>query len=170
MNGFIYAIGFAGSLVKIGHSADPWRRLDKLRSDCPSPLELIGMIAATRRQEAEAHELLSPWRADREWFRFEGAVVSFVQMLPKPRRPTIRRSLDGVQPGSLKAWIRVNTTQAAFARRVGCSEAHLSDLLSGRKMPSLQLAARMSAATLNAVPIDAFANRVAGPEPAEAAQ
>ena len=56
----------------------------------------------------------------------------------------------------LKTWIDDNSSQVRFAREVKCSEAHLSDILSFRKEPSLRLAARMSAATGGMVPIEAF--------------
>lgn len=51
----------------------------------------------------------------------------------------------------LLTWIEANTTQAQFARAVECSDAHLSDILAGRKSPSLVLGVRMSKATGGAV-------------------
>lgn len=62
----------------------------------------------------------------------------------------------------LKAWIDLHTTQAKFARDVECSEPHLSDILGGKKRPSLGLAAKMSRATGGAVPLDAFVGADAG--------
>ncbi len=59
-------------------------------------------------------------------------------------------------PHELKSWIGANTTQARFAREVGCSEAYLCEILKGRKQPSMGLAAKMSAATSYAVPLSAF--------------
>lgn len=56
----------------------------------------------------------------------------------------------------LKVWIDANTSQAQFARDVKCSESYLSDILAGKREPSLAMAARMSAQTAGAVPIDAF--------------
>lgn len=71
--------------------------------------------------------------------------------------------MDSTHP--LRDWITANTTQAKFARLVECSEPHLSDVLSWKKDPSLDLADRMSAATGRTVPVAAFVRR-----PAEAAQ
>lgn len=59
-------------------------------------------------------------------------------------------------PHPLKDWIVANTTQAEFARVVGCSGAHLSDLLRRKKSASLRLAAKISRATGGAIPIDVF--------------
>lgn len=66
----------------------------------------------------------------------------------------------------LLTWITANTTQAQFARDLGFSESHLSDILNGKKRPSLALAARMSAATGAEVSIEAFVKI----QPAEAAE
>lgn len=57
----------------------------------------------------------------------------------------------------LKSWIAENSTRADFARDVGCSRAHLSDILNWKKDPSLELAAKMSRATGGAVPMEGFA-------------
>jgi hypothetical protein len=83
MKGFVYAIG-DNDRVKIGWSEDPIRRLNKIRSDCPDVAHLLGLIPATRQQEAEAHKLLARWCIQREWFRRDGAVAAFVNMLPRP--------------------------------------------------------------------------------------
>lgn len=60
----------------------------------------------------------------------------------------------------LKAWIDENTTQVRFAREVACSEAHLSDILNGKKGVSLDLAVRISRATGGLVTVDALAARM----------
>jgi plasmid maintenance system antidote protein VapI len=60
----------------------------------------------------------------------------------------------------LKTWIDRNTSQAQFARDVGCSESHISDVLKGKKRVSLDLAIKMSEATGRAVSVDAIASRM----------
>jgi DNA-binding XRE family transcriptional regulator len=84
MSGFVYAIGDETGRVKIGWSADPLRRLNKISSDCSSTVTLFGLVPATKGQEAEIQSLLKPWKANREWFRFEGPVKAFVDMLSRP--------------------------------------------------------------------------------------
>ena len=59
-------------------------------------------------------------------------------------------------PHPLKVWIDANTTQAEFARQVGCSAPYLSDLLKGKRGVSLELAIVMSQQTGGAVPVEAF--------------
>jgi transcriptional regulator with XRE-family HTH domain len=59
-------------------------------------------------------------------------------------------------PHALKIWIEANTTQAKFAREHSISEGYLSDILAGRKTPTLTVAARLSRATGGIVPLDAF--------------
>lgn len=56
----------------------------------------------------------------------------------------------------LLTWIEENTTQAQFARDVEISEAHLCDILAGRKSPSLDLAVKMSKATGSVVSVEAI--------------
>lgn len=43
-------------------------------------------------------------------------------------------------------------TQTVWARRLGISAAHLSDLVTGKKLPSLDLAVRIERATQGRVP------------------
>lgn len=52
----------------------------------------------------------------------------------------------------LGAWLDLTgTTEAAFAEKVGVSEAQINRIKHGVRMPSLDLAARIQAATDNAV-------------------
>lgn len=48
------------------------------------------------------------------------------------------------------------SSQAQFARDVGCSESHLTLFLQGKRKISVPLAMRMSAATGGAVPLKAL--------------
>lgn len=59
-------------------------------------------------------------------------------------------------PASLSEWISAHTTQAKFARVIGCSESHLSLLLDGKRGASLSLALKISEATGGAVPLRAL--------------
>lgn len=67
--------------------------------------------------------------------------------------------MESVHP--LKKWISEHTTQAQFARDLAISESHLSEILSGGKTASLNLAIRLSRATKGAVPVEAFASQEA---------
>jgi transcriptional regulator with XRE-family HTH domain len=67
-------------------------------------------------------------------------------------------------PHPLKVWIDANTTQAKFAREVGCSAPYLSYLLKGKRGVSLELAIAMSGATGGAVPVEAFGKRTEAAE------
>lgn len=90
MTGFVYAMATEDGRAKIGWSADPVRRLSKVNSDTATPARLAGAIPATKEQEAEILELLSPWRIHRSWHRNEGAVAVFISKLPSlaPREVT----------------------------------------------------------------------------------
>ena len=81
--GRVYAIDDGQGCVKIGWAKDPVRRLREMNVSDAGRLTLIGSARGTRAHEAEAHALLKPWRARGEWFRKEGHVLTFLNMLPK---------------------------------------------------------------------------------------
>ena len=85
--GRVYAIDDGQGCVKIGWAKDPVRRLREMNVSDAGRLTLIGSARGTRAHEAEAHALLKPWRARGEWFRKEGHVLTFLNMLPKPSGP-----------------------------------------------------------------------------------
>lgn len=147
MNGFVYAIGDETGRVKIGWSSDPLRRLTKIQSDCSAKASLLGVVEATRLQESETHKLLSPWHIHGDWFRHEGLVAKFVAMLSRPRPHFVKwGGKDDGRP--LRQWlITSNSTQRALASSVGCKEAHMSSILSGKRTPSPELARRISQTT-----------------------
>lgn len=112
MTGFIYAIDDGVGRVKIGWSGDPLRRLGKIKSDCSHYVRLLGLIEGTKKQEAELHQLFRPWQHRREWYRFEGPIVTFVDMLPQPI------------PRPLK-----NNPLKAYRQREGITQGQLADQL-----------------------------------------
>lgn len=123
MTGFVYAIGNS-ERVKIGYSADPASRFVKIKSDSGHDCEIIGIIPATVEQEREAHSLLSEYRLHGEWFRREGAVAVFCDMLPAaPVR--VRPILFGKEPACpLQTYRKDNgLTLEALAARFGVQKA-----------------------------------------------
>ncbi|MFN6976790.1 MAG: helix-turn-helix domain-containing protein [Gemmobacter sp.] len=67
---------------------------------------------------------------------------------------------------TLAAYIKATgTTQGALAARLGVSDGYLSDLKSGKKRPSLDLAFRIEALTGGAVPASAWRQPPALPVP-----
>lgn len=57
----------------------------------------------------------------------------------------------------LSAWIENHTTRGEFARAIGCSESHLSNILARRKRPSVDLLASIAKATQNHYGLSDFA-------------
>lgn len=52
----------------------------------------------------------------------------------------------------LKAWLKKNKiTQATFAKLVGTAQPHISDLVTGKVIPMLELAAKIKCKTRGAV-------------------
>lgn len=146
MTGFVYAIGGNIGRVKIGWSADPCKRLVKIKSDCPTACTLIGIVEATKAQEAEAHALLEPWKIQGEWFRHDGPVAAFVAMLRPPRPKPV---VSGYQH-PLRAFRHQQTPRLrlkTLAQRVGSTHASLSRIEKGKQTISIGLAQKCAAVT-----------------------
>ena len=62
------------------------------------------------------------------------------------------------KPTALAEWFsRPGTpSQAEFARTVGCSESYLSQIVAGKREPSLTFAKRISEGTAGVVPTDSM--------------
>lgn len=84
MTGYVYAMANEAGSVKIGYSANPLRRLEQIGYAEEGKVELLGVARGTKRHEREAHDLFEKWRERGEWFRFEGPVKAFVEMLGPP--------------------------------------------------------------------------------------
>lgn len=148
MTGFVYAIGDNAGRVKIGWSADPCRRLVKLQSDSSTSAALLGIVAATKAQEREAHSLLAPWRLQGEWFRNEGPVTAFVAMLTKPRPRPISGIMVPRHDHVLSRYRVANgITQMQVAKAVGLSHVTISQFESGQRKLSPTVIGRIADAT-----------------------
>lgn len=175
--GFIYAID-RGEAVKIGWSADPIGRVKSLQVGSADDYKLIGVIAATRGQEAELHRLCGALRIRGEWFRKEGIILYLLSMLPKPRpsRPSPVRASKNVGIGRperkrplsthpVRTWrLEKRMTLKTLATRVQCKEPHLCAIETRGKDPSISLALRLAAVT--GLPLEL----VTMPSPSEAAE
>ncbi len=137
MSGFVYAIGDGEGRVKIGWSADPIRRLSQINTNCPQSVGLLGVIEATKEQEAEAHNLLAPWRVSGEWFFLEGPVQKFIEMLPRPVPRIVLRGSYKHSTHPLSRWLTENCmTTSEFAKLVGVTQGMISLLCSGQSWVS----------------------------------
>lgn len=118
MNGHVYAIADGWGHVKIGWSADPVARLLNMQVGTAASLMLLGMISATTDHEREIQQLLQRWHVRGEWFKLEGAVLAFVEMLPKPR---VFIETPTVAAQALKKAIVLAGGASALARSLGIS-------------------------------------------------
>lgn len=62
--------------------------------------------------------------------------------------------MDEAHP--LEAWIERNATRTEFARDVECSGSHLTNIIAGRRRPSIDLLARIIRRTRGEIDVDAF--------------
>lgn len=65
--GWVYFIR-AGDAVKIGWSADPWRRIREIRTSSSSPAYMLGMARGSKDLERKFHHWFEAQRTHGEWF------------------------------------------------------------------------------------------------------
>lgn len=110
MNGYLYAIQATDGLVKIGFTTKPRARLSHLRANNVNRLHPLGVIPATKNQEAETHALLKSERVRGEWFK-RGKLVRYLidQLRPWPKSDVVRihrkRAAPAAENSSLLAEI-----------------------------------------------------------------
>ena len=102
---YIYVIGPAHGMQKVGLATDPRTRLSALQTACPFELVLHACVAVpfaeARAVESRAHNLLAATRARNEWFETTPAEAvtaihaAVAQTPPRPISP---------QTGSSAAW------------------------------------------------------------------
>ncbi len=81
--GYVYAIR-CGDLVKIGFSKFPKDRVAQVLSGYPNAV-FVGYASGAREHESDLFKLCAAQRVHREWFRIEGPVKLFVEMISAPR-------------------------------------------------------------------------------------
>lgn len=110
-------------LIKIGFASDPKARFSKIQSDSPVRLVLLGFEEGDEATEAARHVMFGAYRQRGEWFRHDGTLRDFVQLLsPLPVKPD--------KPISLNAQLVAH----------GISSSYSSMILSGQRKPSRSLA------------------------------
>lgn len=68
-----------GDRVKIGFSADWQRRFKEIQTASPDKLEVVRVQRGNEAAEARLHEQFRALRVHLEWFRYEGALKSFLE-------------------------------------------------------------------------------------------
>lgn len=82
-----------GPYVKIGHGADPTRRLRDFEAGNPYPLRLIGMFPGGKLEERQLHEAFERLRhatAGEEWFKLGASLLDEIKRLSWLRVPGLR--------------------------------------------------------------------------------
>lgn len=125
----------AASRVKIGYSADPWLRFNKIQADCPGELTMLALLEGDAEREAELHAQFAQDRVRGEWFRLSAPIADFVAAMPKPDRGP-RRSYK-------QTWGQSGMGDCDLAPLVGVAPSTLNRIRNGKVIPSLATAARI---------------------------
>lgn len=133
----IYFIECSGR-IKVGFSADPWQRVNKVSADAPFPCTLIGVMPGDRTKEALVHLQWRHLHCHREWFagskdflawisenaveRKAGAVERVKGSmcgLPVERGDKVKIAKEcGVTPGAVTQWHKVPAEYCAIVSRI----------------------------------------------------
>ena len=92
-DGYVYYAGVPdGERVKIGHSKNPWSRVNEMRVAVPD-LELFAVESGPAKLEKERHEQFKQFNIDREWFKASAEIQSFIRSV-QDRSTTVRDTTD----------------------------------------------------------------------------
>lgn len=135
-------------------------------SDCLSARDKQHAVTAHWHGSVKRTE--TTWHADRraalvaEWeaIRDESPIYNVRRAPPAFLIPATEKR-EHKQEALGKYFAQQKGQQAAVAARVGVSPSYISDLLCGRRVPSLDVALRISAATDGAVPLRSWPNLAA---------
>lgn len=159
MTGYVYAISNGRGHIKIGWAKKPERRLAELNVADADKLELLGYASGTKEHEAAIHKLLEAWRERGEWYRDEGGVRLFIDMLPKRYiRPAARRLKCNNHPLNVFRRRR-NLTLKELGRMADVSHAQLCRIENGHHRPSFRLVDRLIKISGGALSFEDFASR-----------
>jgi hypothetical protein len=120
--------------VKIGYSADAWRRLSKIQSDSPGKLIVEAVAAGEVADERALHQRFAAARMRGEWFRWSGPVAAYVLTVPRIERPPGKRD-------PARAQINRALKGLGLSRSYGC------DMHNGRSAWPLRIAVAVWEAT-----------------------
>lgn len=121
--------------IKIGFSDTPWARLSQIQTHCPSPVEMLGVIEGDRTRESAIHAVFSDLPRRGEWFCDSGDIAATIE--------TYRREGRLLERPQRKPKGLLRPTDLAMA--MGLTVGGASLILSGRRLPSLELAVRIEA-------------------------
>ena len=128
-----------GGFVKIGFSLKPGARLNKMRTDSPRELVLLGVVDGDLSVERAFHDRFAHLRHRGEWFKDDGTIVALVEamILSGQAQPTPPKKVKPSTNG------RPSNSQLTA---LGLSRSYASELVKGKKLPSLLVAQRIEAA------------------------
>jgi len=70
----------ANNRVKIGYSANPSNRINKIQTAIPYDIEVLLIFDGDRDKERELHLRFADSRRKGEWFQFEGVVKDYIDV------------------------------------------------------------------------------------------
>lgn len=123
--------------VKIGLSADPFKRVSKINSDSPYPVELLAVEDGGAERESELHRRFAAIRLHGEWFAASDDLMAHIETLPALLNP--KRKVRG--------FLGSTVSMGQTAKLLGVSLPYLSHIGSGARAVTLEFSLRFYLAT-----------------------
>jgi hypothetical protein len=152
----IYFIECSGR-VKVGFSANPWQRVNKVSADAPFPCTLIGVMTGDRTKEALIHIKWRPLHRHGEWFdateEFRAWIGKNATEQQQSQPEKIKGSLCGLPIG--------HGDKRKIAKACGVSAPAVTQW---RKVPAeyCSIVSRITGLDLQILRPDIFADRTTG--------
>ena len=121
-------------LVKIGYSANPWRRIEALQIGNHAQLIIEAVVDGEMADEAKLHTRFAAQRVRGEWFRWSGPIAAHVASLESKAAPVGKRDP-----------IKTVVNRALMAE--GFSSSYCAELHSGPRRWTFPLALKVWRAT-----------------------
>ena len=141
--------------VKIGFSAKPSLRFNKVAADNPEVIRVLGIMDGGKDVEREIHDRFAAHRQRGEWFAPDAGIVAFASTLARPSpKPRHRRRYAETALGRyLDAH---NLSVSEFARQAGLEVSTAHRAVHGQVVPSPATIRAIREATKGAVTANDF--------------
>jgi len=144
MSGYVYAIGIEGStLIKIGHSKSPNKRLASMQTGLPFKLEIVYQLRVEdpRRIELTLHRMLAEQQTRGEWFEMPKIALPelFATAVEKPAALGLEpKSKGGFDSSALGEWlylarIEQRLTLKQVEAKSGLTNSLISNIEKGKR-------------------------------------
>lgn len=140
----------AGDTVKIGYGADPWRRIQAIRTHTPHSVKVLGIKPGSMHDERALHKRFAAYRAQREWFHLSDEIKSFIasecfeMVEEKKTRELAPHRKEGERLAAFRLAKGIKTHKD-FIARSGVNHSTYADIENGKRQCGMVTALKLIA-------------------------